>query len=475
MSIVILSFLFFLVGFATIGLLSARKSKSTTNDYLLAGNSVKPWLVALSAVATNNSGYMFIGMIGYTYLYGLSSIWLMIGWIVGDFIASFIIHAKLRDVTEKHKCLSFSESLAKWQGKHAISVQWIAGFITVIFLGTYAGAQLKAGSKALHVLFGWDMSIGAIIGAILVVLYCFSGGIRASIWTDAAQSFVMIVAMALLLGTGIHAVGGLSETYQAWAGIADYLSLFPQQLPFGPIWGPLIFILGWLFAGYAVSGQPHIMVRYMTMDSSKHMARVRVYYYLWFIAFYVLTVGVGMVARLLVSTQGNFDAELALPTMAVTLLPGVLVGLVLAGLFAATMSTADSQILSCTAAITRDLLPHKKVSLSATKITTLLVALIALGIALLAPQNVFQLVLIAWSGLGSAFTPLITMLSFRKPVAEKTAIVMMLTGLLTVVIWRHVGFNAFIYEVFPGVVSGFGVYSVMSLLGFNKKTASAEV
>jgi len=472
MSIVIVSFLFFLVGFAAIGLLSSRKSKSNTSDYLLAGSGVKPWLVALSAVATNNSGYMFIGMIGYTYLYGLSSIWLMIGWIVGDFIASFLIHAKLRDVTEKQKSLSFSESLAKWQGKHAVLVQWIAGFITVIFLGTYAGAQLKAGSKALHVLFGWDMSIGAIIGAILVVLYCFSGGIRASIWTDAAQSFVMIVAMALLFGTGIHTMGGLALTHEAWANIADYLSFFPTQLPFGPIWGPIIFILGWLFAGYAVSGQPHIMVRYMTMDSSKNMGRVRVYYYLWFMAFYALTVGVGMVARLLVTAQANFDAELALPTMAMMLLPAALVGLVLAGLFAATMSTADSQILSCTAAITRDLFPNKKFTLSSTKITTLLVAGIALCIALVAPQNVFQLVLIAWSGLGSAFSPLITVLSFRRPVADKTAIIMMVTGLVTVVLWRHFGLNAFIYEVFPGIVSGFIVYGVMTVLGVNKKSVA---
>ena len=214
------------------------------------------------------------------------------------------------------------------------------------------------------------------------------------------------------------------------------------------------------------------MVRYMTMENSKDMTRVRIYYYLWFISFYAITIGVGMVARLLVPAGSGFDAELALPTMAVALLPAFLVGLVLAGLFAATMSTADSQILSCSAAITRDLLPNKKFGLTGTKITTILVTAIALLIALIAPQNVFQLVLIAWSGLGSAFTPLITLLSFKKRVSDKTAIVMMLTGLATVVLWRHFGLNSFIYEVFPGILSGFIVYGLMSVMGLNRRRVS---
>ena len=176
----------------------STENRHTTSDYLLAGSNIKPWLVSLSAVATNNSGYMFIGLIGYTYSVGLSSMWLMIGWIFGDFIASLFIHKKLRVQTEKAKALSYAEILSKWTWRRLQNTQSNQCNYTIVFLGTYAAAQLNAGSKALHVLFGWDYSIGAIMGAIMVLLYCVAGGIRASIWTDAAQSFVMISAMCLL-------------------------------------------------------------------------------------------------------------------------------------------------------------------------------------------------------------------------------------------------------------------------------------
>ena len=195
---VVLSFLFFLVIFAVIGALSMLNKQNTTDDYLLAGQNTKPWLVALSAVATNNSGYMFIGMIGFTYTVGLASIWLALGWVVGDFIASFFVHKKLRHVSEHQKCLSFASCLSNWHGTNFKIVRIIGGIVTIVFLGVYAGAQLKAGSKALNVMFEWQEYVGAIIGAVIVLLYCFSGGIRASIWTDAAQSCVMAIAMVFL-------------------------------------------------------------------------------------------------------------------------------------------------------------------------------------------------------------------------------------------------------------------------------------
>ncbi len=282
---IIISFISCLFGFLIIGLLSAFKRKSTTSDYLLAGSNVKPWLVALSAVATNNSGYMFIGMIGFTYSTGLSSIWLMIGWILGDLLISFLVHPKLRTITETSKSLSFSEVLGKWQGTDFRKFRFLAGLITVIFLGTYAGAQFKAGSKALHVLFGWNFEVGAIIGAVMVLLYCFSGGLRASIWTDAAQSFVMIFSMGLLFFIAVTQLGGITTFWESLGNVSsNYLSLVPENLPFG-FFGPLIFILGWFFAGIAIIGQPHIMVRFMTMDSVKSMGKVRFYYYSWYIFF----------------------------------------------------------------------------------------------------------------------------------------------------------------------------------------------
>lgn len=459
---IIASFSAFLLVFIIIGVLSTLKNRHTTVDYLLAGHSVKPWLAALSAVATNNSGYMFVGMIGYTYSVGLASIWLMIGWVFGDYLASTFIHKRLRVATEKEKVLSFAGALSRWQGTDYRLLRLVGGIITVAFLGTYAAAQLNAGSKALHVLFDWDYSIGAIIGAMMVLLYCFAGGIRASIWTDAAQSFVMIAAMALLLIVSVIEVGGIALFITNLNNVSDtYMNLFPTDLAFGGVTGPMLFVIGWMFAGFGVIGQPHIMVRFMALDNPKNINRVRLYYYLWYVSFFALTVCAGLAARLLIPEVNAFDAELALPTLAQQLLPEILVGLILAGLFASTMSTADSQILSCSAAITRDLTGGRKISYVMTKLATVFVILVALGIALSGNESVFALVIIAWSALAASFAPLMTVYACGGKPSERLALTMMVTGLGTMLLWRYFGLSNIIMEVGPGVLGGLLPFAIV--------------
>ena len=179
---IIASFVLFLLVFITIGALSALQSDRSSADYLLAGRNVSPSLAGISAMATNNSGYMFIGAIGYTYASGLESIWVMFAWMAGDFMASFFIHKKMRIVSQQRKSLSFGSMVATWGGQDFKNVRMLAGVITVLFLGAYAAAQFNASSKALYVVFGWDYGIGAIIGSVIVLIYCLAGGIRASIY-----------------------------------------------------------------------------------------------------------------------------------------------------------------------------------------------------------------------------------------------------------------------------------------------------
>lgn len=171
----IASFVFFLLLFTLIGVASAFKSRGTKQDYYLASASVKPWLVGLSAVATNNSGYMFIGVIGYTYATGLASIWLMLGWIAGDFLASLYIHARLRKATASSGEVSYAGVLSHWHGENHQWLQRLIGLLSLCFLLVYASAQLVAGSKALHVLFDWPLWSGAVMGAVMVAVYCFAG------------------------------------------------------------------------------------------------------------------------------------------------------------------------------------------------------------------------------------------------------------------------------------------------------------
>lgn len=465
----ITSFVFFLLLFTLIGVASAFKSRGTKQDYYLASASVKPWLVGLSAVATNNSGYMFIGVIGYTYATGLASIWLMLGWIAGDFLASLYIHARLRKATASSGEVSYAGVLSHWHGENHQWLQRLIGLLSLCFLLVYASAQLVAGSKALHVLFDWPLWSGAVMGAVMVAVYCFAGGIRASIWTDAAQSVVMIFAMGLMLWVATQSLGGVDATLSQMHQVDGFMDWFPKDLALPGMAGGILFAVSWLFAGLSVIGQPHIMVRFMTLDDSQNMRRAKFWYYLWFILFYSAATGVGMLSRVYLVDAGSFDAEMALPAMAQQLLPPVLVGLVLAGIFAATMSTADSLVLSCSSAITHDLLPHNIERTYLLKIATVLITLCALGLALMNNQSVFNMVIMAWSGLASAFVPLLFVLALGKKPSQTISMIAVLVGFVTAILWRNAGLQSAVYEGLPGIIAGLVVFSALGKL--QQKTA----
>lgn len=460
-------FLIFLAFFAAVGISSIFKSRNTKEDYYLAGHSVSPWLVGLSAVATNNSGYMFIGVIGYTYATGLAAIWLMVGWLLGDLVGSLLVHRQVREVVERTGQTSYTGVLSHWYGQRNHRWQIMAALISLLFMLAYAGAQLVAGSKALHVLLDWPEWLGAVIGAVIVAVYCMAGGIRASIWTDAAQSFVMIFAMGLLLFTAVSTLGGVSIVIAEMGQVEGFLDPFPDDLILPGIAGGLIFIAGWFVAGLSVIGQPHVMVRFMTLDDPNNMIRARLWYYLWFTAFYLMATGVGLLSRLYIADSGNFDAELALPMMAQELLPPLLAGLVLAGIFAATMSTADSLLLACSSAVTHDLIPHNVEKTWLLRLVTVGLTLLALCWALFNKQSVFGLVIMAWSGLGSAFGGLLLVLAFGGKPGQRLMIAMSLIGFGVSLIWRLAGWHGALYEGLPGIGASILLFAAVSLVTKN--------
>ena len=210
--VITVSFALFLLAFTAIGALSARRSQTSPSDYLVASRSVHPWLVALSAVSTNNSGYMFIGLIGFAWREGLSATWITLGWIVGDLLTWLWVHRRVREQSERLDVASVPALLSRSdRGPPQRAIAIAAGALTFFFLGGYAAAQLKAGGTTLHALFGWPIWVGAVIGVVIVTLYCMSGGLRASIWTDAAQSIVMLGAMSVLLIACVVEIGGPGE------------------------------------------------------------------------------------------------------------------------------------------------------------------------------------------------------------------------------------------------------------------------
>ena len=463
-----LSFIAFLLLFTGVGIYSASLHKNTTTDYLLASRNVNPWMTGLSAFATAHSGGMFISTIGWTYQVGISSVWLLVGWFLGDYLAWFFVHKPLRIVSEETSSETIGAFLAQ-KPKENRSIAVVSALITIAFLGAYAAAQFLAGSKALHVIFGWNYNWGIILGAVIVVTYCFSGGIRASIWTDALQSVLMMVAMILLLVIAVAACGGLGGLWQQLAAIDPTLI---DPIPQGLQYGFGLFMLSWLVAGVGVVGQPHIMVRAMVLDNAEHIGITRNIYAISYVIFSTAAVIVGLSARVLLPGLINGgDPELALPQMAIALLPALLIGVILAGIFSAVVSTADSQILSCSAALTQDLFPKMAHSYKLVKVGTLIVTAIILAIALTSNKNMFALGVFAWSALASGLGPILMLRVWRLPVNSTVGVTMMLVGIATAAIWNGVlQLSGSIYEALPGMVAGFLVYGLVEI--YNKQRSS---
>jgi Na+/proline symporter len=267
----------------------------------------------------------------------------------------------------------------------------------------------------------------------------------------------MILAMATLLIIGVYSLGGMEKTIAEMGKVDGFLDLFPENLLLPGISGGILFAVGWAFAGVSVIGQPHVMVRFMTLSDTGKMRRARVWYYTWFTLFYVMSTGVGMLSRIYLQDPGSFDPELALPIMAVELLPPYLVGLVLAGIFAATMSTADSLVLSCSSALTHDLIPHKIEKPYLLKTGTAVITFAALGWALFNKQSVFSLVIMSWSGLASAFGPLLIYLSLGGKPGRIRALLAIFSGLAVALGWRILGWETTIYEGMPGILVGLAI------------------
>ncbi len=465
--IIAITFISFLILFAVIGIYSATQKTNTTTDYLLANRQVNPWLTALSAMSTGQSGLLFIGQVGFAYTFGIAGLWLTVGWAVGDYLAWWLAFKRLRLVSEERGTETISSFLENGQktGKNWIRV--ITALIIITFLGTYAAAQLVAGSKTLNAVFGWNYYVGVILGALIVCIYCFSGGIRASIWTDAIQALIMIFSLLLLLMVAVTYCGGIG---QLWTTLGE---IDPNLIDFNPPnreWGVIPFLLGWIVAGFGVVGQPHIMIRAMAIDSANNLAKARNLKIFCGLINSFSAMGIGLSARVLMpNLLGNSDPELALPYLSLDLLPAILVGVMLAGLFAATISTADSQILSCSAALTQDLLPQQVKSYQFAKTGTLIITAITVVIGLVESDSVFALVTFSWSALASGLAPLSLLKIWQKNVSTPTAIAMILIGIITALIWNlGLKLSGAMYEVFPGITAGFLVYLLGQLLAEKK-------
>ena len=460
--VLVASFLLFMGAFAGIGLASMWVKEDTTDDYLVAGRGMHPALAALSAVSTWNSGYMFIGFIGFTYTMGYSIIWIGLGSMVGQIVAWIWLYKFIQQAANERGVRSLSSLVSDVTGSPEAK---LAAVLSVLFLAVYAAAQLTSGGKALYVMLGWSEVIGILIGFVLVVAYCYAGGIRASIWTDAAQSSVMIIGSSLLCYVALGEVGGFSGLHDGLEGQnANLTSIVPADLNFGVTLWIFAFFLG----GLSVAGQPQVVSRVMTLGTDEDRKTAMLWFFAWQTPFLVIMVIIGLASRV-VFTGSDFDPELGLPMLAMETLGPFWVGLILASIFAATMSTADSQVLACTAAFTDDVMPEISQDHKKTKIVTLIIAAFATAISIFGlyvpgGDSVFALVVLAVYGLGSIFVPiLIIRWAGYEPDTNHT-MAMMLAALVTVILWSVSGFGDDIFPSVPGMGAAFITHFMMNQL-----------
>lgn len=458
--LLVASFSLFMCAFAGIGLASMWVKEDTTDDYLVAGRGMHPALAALSAVSTWNSGYMFIGFIGFTFTMGYSIIWIGFGSMIGQIVAWIWLYKFIQQSANERGVRSLSSLVSDVTGSPEAK---LAAVFSVLFLSVYAAAQLTSGGKALYVMLGWSEVVGILIGFVLVVAYCYAGGIRASIWTDAAQSSVMLIGSSLLCYVAMQEVGGFSGLHDGLATQdANLTSIVPADLNFGVSLWVFAFFLG----GLSVAGQPQVVTRVMTLGTDEDRKTAMIWFFAWQTPFLLLMVIIGLASRVVFS-GADFDPELGLPMLAMETLGPFWVGLILASIFAATMSTADSQVLACTAAFTDDIMPQISQDHKKTKIVTLIIAAFAtmisiFGLYVPGGDSVFALVVLAVYGLGSIFVPiLIIRWAGYNPDTNHT-MAMMTAALITVILWSISGYGDDIFPSVPGMGAAFITHFLMN-------------
>lgn len=463
---ILLSFLLFMFFFAGVGLASMRVKEDTTDDYLVAGRGMHPGLAALSAVSTWNSGYMFIGFIGFIYIQGYSAIWIAAVSTLGQLVAWVWLYKYIQKEGEERGIRSLTSLVSSTTGSPEAKV---AAVLSVLFLSIYAAAQLTAGGVALETMLNWAPTVGILIGFVLVVAYCYAGGIRASIWTDAAQSSVMIVGSTILCLVAVKNSGGLSGLHDQLAAIDDSMvSVFPSGLRFGAALWIAAFFLG----GLGVAGQPQVVSRVMTLKDDAARKQAMVWFFVWQTPFIVLMFIIGLACRVLLPELGTDGAQTGLPLLAMEQLSPFLGGVILASIFAATMSTADSQVLACTAAITDDVRPEWSTDHKVTKMVTLGMAVFATVISLVGQQfpgfgdSVFSLVVLAVYGLGGIFVPMILVRMMGYEPDTTHSILMMMAGFFGVIGWVTFGLDGAdgIFPSVPGVGAAFATHFLLCWL-----------
>jgi len=446
-----------------IGLYAWRKSTSNVSEFMLGGRQLSPAVAALSAGASDMSGWMLMGLPGAIYLAGLSAAWIAVGLLVGAWANYLLVAPRLRVHTERYgDALTIPDYLEKRFDDRSRALRVLASLVIVIFFTLYTSAGLVAGGKLFEASFGLDYSLGLFVTAAVVIAYTLFGGFLAVSLTDFVQGCIMFAALVLVPIVTVANLGGWSAMEATvLATNPDYLSWFSGMSALG-----LLSALSW---GLGYFGQPHIIVRFMAVRSVKDMPATRRIGMSWMLVTVVGSVLCGIAGLAYVTRTGLplDDPETIFIALSQTLFNPYVTGFLLAAILAAIMSTISSQLLVSSSSLTEDFYKTffrraagQRELVLVGRLATLGVALVAMALAMDRSSSILSLVSNAWAGFGAAFGPVILLSLHWSRMTRDAALAGIVAGAATVLAWLYAPFtvdgrapSAVIYEIIPGFLA----------------------
>lgn len=484
-ALILLAIVVYLGAMLWVGVAYSKKNNSV-DDFYLGGRKLGPFVTAMSAEASDMSSWLLMGLPGVAYLTGLAEAsWTAIGLAVGTYLNWLIVARRIRRYSHQLGAITVPQFFSKRWGDQRNLLSAISAIVIIIFFIPYTASGFSACGKLFSSLFGVDYVAAMLVSAAVIVLYTVMGGFLAASFTDLVQSIIMTIALVVVLGFGVTSVGGLNAVMDNAHSMAGYLSLSSIYDPASGSSNPysVLTICSLLAWGLGYFGMPHILLRFMAIEDEKKLSLSRRVASSWVVismgvAIFIGVVGNGMSRAGVLENLS--DSETIIVHIATLIsehgtLAALLAGVILAGILAATMSTADSQLLAASSSVSQDLgndflkldLTGRKGMVVARSVMVL-IALVAAFLARDPNSSVFRVVSFAWAGFGSAFGPVMLFALFWKRSNRWGALAGMIVGGAMVFIWKYLvapmGGVWAIYELLPAFLCASIAIVVVSLL-----------
>ncbi len=465
------------------------KGNDDAGDFYLGGRKLGPLVAAMSAEASDMSSWLLLGIPGLAYLTGLAdSTWTIIGLAIGTYLNWLLVASRLRKSTEKLGAITIPEYFSKRYKDDNKILTLISAVIIVIFFIPYVASGFAACGKLFNTLFGINYAFAMIVSALIIALYCSLGGFKAVCMTDLVQSLAMTLSLIIVILFGVSQAGGWSAVLENAKSLQGYFSITQVHDPVSKTSSPygLLTICSTMAWGLGYFGMPHILVRFMAIEDEKKISLSRRVASVWVVIAMFIALAIGVIGLAMSSAgkipvlegSGNSERVIIYITNLMStygLFPAIIGGVILSGILAATMSTADSQLLASASAISSDLIQgfaKKKLDdetqVKVAKMTVVLISVFAIFIARDPDSSVFQIVSFAWAGFGASFGPVVLLSLFWKNSTLKGALAGMITGGAFVFIWKYgiarLGGAFAIYELLPAFLIALCVNVVVSLV-----------